>query len=728
MIRDTAAYWTWFSRFAGDRLRANSSTCNNLFFRFIAMLNSNTPFPLLIVATVLGLLISFPTQGRSEDILIADFEADTYGEWSITGEAFGPSPALGTLPNQMGVNGYRGNRLVNTFWKGDATVGTAVSPPFQITQPYVAFLIGGGRHPGKVGIELLVRGESVRSSTGPESEELEWASWDVKEFEGQQATLRIFDREVGGWGHINIDHIIQTDTPPERFDWAYRVEEYRQSPNYMNEKFRPQVHFSPEIYWMNDPNGLVYFQGEYHLFYQFNPAGTSWGHMSWGHAVSDDLVHWEHLPLAIPETNGVMAFSGCCVVDQKNTSGFGSADNLPMVAIYTGHGHGKQVQNLAYSVDRGRTWTIYEKNPVLDLNHPNFRDPKVFWHGPGNHWVMVVSLAVDKVLVFYHSRDLKNWEEVSRFGPAGVKEKPNWECPDLFELPIENEPGKKLWVLEADMGSGSVAGGSGGEYFVGTFDGTRFTPLQASQWVDFGRDFYAPVSWNHVPESDGRHLWIGWMNNWETCLVPTFPWRSSMSVPRSLTLKKVPASEPDQAPRYVMIQRPVIEFSQLQAAPIDLKTQNAGWPPKVALPSGNLHELAFALETTLEPAEERSCGFRVVTGENEFLEFGYDREGSVVYVDRRHSGNTTFHPAFAGRHEAPSRLIHGQVKLHVIVDRSSIEIFVNDGEAVISDRFFPLGEDIQIEVFSGGPTAKIKGTRVWPLRSIWPHKMNAEMN
>ncbi|MEM7396707.1 MAG: glycoside hydrolase family 32 protein, partial [Verrucomicrobiota bacterium] len=313
-----------------------------------------------------------------------------------------------------------------------------------------------------VGMDLLVDGKTVRRATGIESEALEWMHWEVKDLAGKTARLTIYDEVTGGWGHINIDHIIQTSTPPSPFDLDHQVDRYRQAQDYMNEPFRPQVHFSPEIHWMNDPNGLVYYAGEYHLFHQYNPAGNTWGHMSWGHAVSEDLVHWRHLPLAIPETGGVMAFSGCCVIDHDNTSGFGQNGRPPMVAIYTGHGHGKQVQNLAYSTDAGRTWTIYADNPVIDLNHKDFRDPKVFRHKPTSRWIMVVSLAVDKKLIFYASEDLRNWTELSRFGPAGVKNKSNWECPDLFPLPVENRPGETRWVLEADMGQGSIAGGSGG--------------------------------------------------------------------------------------------------------------------------------------------------------------------------------------------------------------------------------------------------------------------------
>ena len=475
----------------------------------------------------------------TSDLVIEDFENDSYADWTITGEAFGTAPAKGTLPNQMRVAGYRGERLVNSFFGGDQSVGTATSPPFVIERPHIAFLIGGGAHEDLLGIELVVDGKAVRSAVGPKSETLEWDSWNVTAFSGQTATIRIFDRATKGWGHISVDHIVQTSTPPDRFDLEHRLADYRASSQYMKEPLRPQFHFSPEINWMNDPNGLVYHDGEYHLFHQYNPGGNSWGHMSWGHAVGNDLIHWKHLPLAIPEQDGVMAFSGCCVVDHDNTSGFGTDDSPPLVAIYTGHGHGKQVQCLAYSNDRGRTWKQYENNPVLDLEEPDFRDPKVFWHDATKRWIMLVSLAKEKVIVFYGSQDLKQWTELSRFGPAGVRNKPNWECPDLFELSVEGEPGKRLWVLEADMGSGSIAGGSGGEYFVGEFDGTRFRATQSAQWVDYGRDFYAPVSWSNIPEDDGRRIWIGWMNNWETCLIPTFPWRSCMSIPRSLSLRNV---------------------------------------------------------------------------------------------------------------------------------------------------------------------------------------------
>lgn len=654
----------------------------------------------------------------AEDLLIEDFEGDSYGKWTVTGEAFGTAPANGTLPNQMKVSGYRGKRLANTFFGGDRPTGTATSPEFTIERSHIAFLIGGGPHSDTLGVHLLLGDETVRRATGSESEHLLWTSWDVRELKGQKVRLRIFDNATEGWGHVNVDHIIQTDSPPKPFDLTQDLDRYRKHPDYMNEPLRPQFHFSPEINWMNDPNGLIFHDGEYHLFHQYNPAGNSWGHMSWGHAVSTDLLHWKHLPLAIPEANGVMAFSGCCVVDHTNASGFGDGTNPPMVAIYTGHGHGKQVQNLAYSNDNGRTWTQYKKNPVLDLNRANFRDPKVFWHEPAKRWIMVVSLAAEKVLVFYGSDDLKSWQELSRFGPAGVTDKPNWECPDLFELPVEGESGKKLWVLEVDIGDGSVAGGSGGEYFVGEFDGTRFRTRQRAQWVDYGRDFYAPVSWDNIPQSDGRRIWIGWFNNWQTHLVPTSPWRSCISIPRTLSLKKIAFNEEEPA-AYVLVQNPVRELQKLRSGSRILDATVASWPPVALTEHGDLTDMTFELEANVRPGTARSAGFRIRTGKDEFTEIGYDRNYAGVYVDRTKSGNVDFHNAFAGRHAAPARTINGEISLRIIVDRSTVEVFINGGEAVISDRIFPTSRLPVIEAFKGDDSADILTSKIHTLDSIW---------
>lgn len=257
------------------------------------------------------------------------------------------------------------------------------------------------------------------------------------------------------------------------------------------EPFRPQFHFTPATNWMNDPNGMFFYEGEYHLFYQYNPFGDKWGHMSWGHAVSPDMVHWKHLPLALAEENDIMIFSGSAVVDWKNTSGFGKDGKPPLLAIYTGHYTKKPLQNqqIAYSNDRGRTWTKFQGNPVLDINDKDFRDPKVIWHEPTERWVMAVAWPTHKKVRFYSSPNLKDWTHLSDFGPAGSTTG-IWECPDLF--PLSAKRGDNRWVLIVNVGSGAPAGGSGCQYFVGSFDGTRFSldpsyPKPQSEFVPQGK-------------------------------------------------------------------------------------------------------------------------------------------------------------------------------------------------------------------------------------------------
>ncbi|MCX6642130.1 MAG: glycoside hydrolase family 32 protein [Candidatus Bathyarchaeota archaeon] len=269
--------------------------------------------------------------------------------------------------------------------------------------------------------------------------------------------------------------------------------------NLFKETYRPQYHFSPPLHWINDPNGLVYYEGEYHLFYQHNPMGIRWGHMSWGHAVSTDLIHWQHLPLAIPEENGVMIFSGGCVMDKNNSAGFAEKPgDVPMVAIYTGHTESKnQSQHIAYSNDKGRTWKKYEKNPVLDLSTKDFRDPQVFWYEPHKKWVMTVVLAVEKKIQFYSSCNLKEWNYMSSFGPAGDTSG-TWECPDLFEAPINGEQGKTKWVLMHSPAPYM-------QYFVGDFDVTSFINEYPSHKIyrpDYGHQIgQLPKIWPMEPQS-----------------------------------------------------------------------------------------------------------------------------------------------------------------------------------------------------------------------------------
>jgi fructan beta-fructosidase len=649
----------------------------------------------------------------ADERVLFDFDGGSYAGWTVEGDAFGERPAAGGLSGQMAVSGFVGPGLINSYLGGDRSTGTLTSPLFTIEQDYLSFLIGGGELPDKVGVELLVDGRRVRSATGRNSERLEWQAWDVRELAGRQAQLRIFDHATGSWGHVLLDQVQGTPRSLER-PMVGRLEEYRQSATYYREMYRPQFHFTPEINWMNDPNGLVYLDGEYHLFYQHNPHGNEWGHMSWGHAVSRDLLHWTHLPIALHEEYGTMIFSGSAVADERNSSGFGVDGGVPpLVAIYTGHGHGKQTQDLAFSRDRGRTWTKYAGNPVIDLNKADFRDPKVFWHAPTQRWIMVVALATEKRIQFYAAADLKRWELLSEFGPAGAVNKPNWECPDLFELPIENEPGQSRWVLEADMGSGSVAGGSGGEYFTGTFDGKQFVADSTqSQWVDFGRDFYAPVSWAGVPESDGRRLWVGWMNNWETALNPTYPWRSAMSVPRELSLRRIDG-------QLRLVQRPVRELSALRSG-------TEQWTQRVLADTTqvcNTRGQQLDIQLQFAPGTAATSGIRVLQGGQQFTEIGYDAASQTLYVDRTASGDVGFHPAFAGKHAAPLKPdADGRIQLRILVDTSSVEVFADDGAVVMTDLVFPDPSSDRLELFASGGECTLDHCTIYRLQSVWETK------
>ncbi|MEO1528086.1 MAG: glycoside hydrolase family 32 protein [Planctomycetota bacterium] len=550
----------------------------------------------------------------------------------------------------------------------------------------------------------------MRQSTGDDSELLRWSHWDVSELKGKQARIRIFDRHRAGWGHINVDQIVFADVPRSGVD-PTRLRAYRASAEYLDEPFRPQFHFTPEINWMNDPNGLVFFAGEYHLFFQYNPFGNEWGHMSWGHAVSRDLVHWEHLPLALAEEDGTMIFSGCAVVDWKNTSGFGRGGIPPMVAIYTGHRSNNQSQHVAFSLDRGRTWTKFAGNPVIDIGEKDFRDPKVFWHEATKRWIMVVALAVAKKVQFYSSPDLKTWTLQSAFGPAGVESKSNWECPDLFELPIEGSE-ETCWVLEVDMGQGAIAGGSGGEYFVGDFDGNQFTPKAGdgdAKWVDFGRDFYAPASWSDIPDDDGRRIWIGWMNNWETCLLPTSPWRSAMSVPRVLSLRR-------REDRLVLVQRPIRELQRLRKdSLVRLSDETVARSRELQMTHDGLLEIV----AEFKPRSSRTFGLRVAVGANESTTIGFNLESNELFVDRSRSGDVGFHPRFAGRHAAPIAMRDGVYRIRVLLDRSSVEVFGQDGECVLTERIFPSPSSRGVEVFAENGDVLVQSLQVWRLRSIW---------
>lgn len=436
---------------------------------------------------------------------------------------------------------------------------------------------------------------------------------------------------------------------------------------------RPSAHFASQSCWLNDPNGLVYYDGTYHLFFQTNPFGSTWGNISWGHATSTDLVTWTEQPIAIPATDQEMAFSGSAVVDSRNTAGFAADGETALVAIYTsarpptGDVPGLQAQSLAYSLDAGATWTRYSGNPVLDIGSSEFRDPKVFWHGGDDgNWVMVVVDAVARKVLFYTSPNLIDWTFGSDFGPAhatgGV-----WECPDLFPLRVDGT-GETRWVLIVSMNPGARAGGSGTQYFIGDFDGTTFVAerlstsddLESYDWLDYGRDYYAAVSFNNTP--DGRRLMIGWASNWDYANeTPTAPWRSAMSLVREISLTR------DSDGRCRLRQTPILP---VRADGVTV--------------SEHLIPLDLGQRSTIV-LDTDGMGHEQVR-----IHFERDEAGAHLIFERGDSGLTDFHSTFAAPNRVPiGTHLESPMNVKIVVDATVIEVFLGDGAQTVTEQVFP---------------------------------------
>lgn len=482
--------------------------------------------------------------------------------------------------------------------------------------------------------------------------------------------------------------------------------------NLYKEKHRPQFHFTPSKNWINDPNGLLYFKGEYHLFYQYNPFGNRWGHMSWGHAVSNDLVHWKHLPIAIKEENKIMIFSGSAVADQNNTSGFADKSRqVPLVAVYTGHFISDtsdkeqylQAQYIAFSLDNGRTWKKYPGNPVLDEHKKDFRDPKVFWYSPHKKWIMAVVLPHEHIVQFYGSDNLKQWQHLSDFGPAGdIKD--IWECPDLLQVPVQGSVEKKKWVL---FNSQQITM----QYFVGEFDGTRFineNPARKIFRPDYGPDFYAAVTYNNLPAGHSPVL-LGWANNWKYANdIPTTPWKSAMALPRQLMLQKLDNE-------WRLLQQPVTAIQPLRITSTELnKIEVSG---KKLLP---VNSQQVEIEIIFHPTAIRA-GIRLAVGKDNAFIIGYDSGEQKLYIDRSKSGNVSFHKVFAdlSRYEATLMPLDEKIRLHIFFDKSIIEIFANNGIAVMTVQLFPDEKNDSIELFSENGSQIFQSVTIHKLRSIW---------
>jgi len=693
-----------------------------------------------------AVLLCLGSAYAAEDILIADFEGQSYGDWKVTGEAFGPGPARGTLPGQMNVSGFKGRGLVNSYYKGDNTTGTLTSPEFRIERRYITFLIGGGRHPGKTCMNLLINGKVVRTATGPNdrpggSEALDRMTWDVSDLAGRKAVIQIVDQQKGGWGHINVDHIVQTDTKPKgpsRGDFTRRmtinkkylvipirtgakkcnlelevdgravrrysteiaegaeqvdfyafftVEPYkgraavvraagapeegfnliRQSDTipgaekFYTEPLRPQLRFSQKVGWNNDTNGMVYYDGEWHVYFQHNPVGWKWGNMTWGHAVSTDLIHWEQLPNALfPSTMARGAcFSGSAAVDMYNTGGFQTGKEKVIVAALTDTGAG---ESIAYSNDRGRTFTWYEKNPVV--KHSG-RDPKIIWYEPGKHWVMAVfdqSKEHGRNIAFYTSRNLKDWELQSHL--PGY-----FECPEIFELPVDGDESNTRWVVFA----------ADARYAIGTFDGKKFTPDHEGKYrVHYG-SYYASQTFSNAP--DGRRIQIGWAR----IAMPGMPFNQAFTFPHRLTLRRT-----DEGIR--MFATPIRELATLRKERHSAGAAELGDNSTTTVAvSGEL----FEIRAEFAVGQARTVG----------LDIGGNR---VTYDLGANKLNG-----------ADMKPVDGKVSMLVIVDRPMIEICGNDGRVYITSGRAKRGEVSAIEAFAEGGKARLLKLDVYELRSIW---------
>ena len=462
--------------------------------------------------------------------------------------------------------------------------------------------------------------------------------------------------------------------------------------------YRPNFHFTPKHHWMNDPNGMFFLNGKYHLYFQYYPESNVWGPMHWGHAYSKDLVTWEEQPVALyPDELGYI-FSGSAVVDVNNTSGFGKDGKTPVVAIFTYHDAdaekaGKidfQTQGIAYSLDEGQTWVKYSKNPVLsNPGIKDFRDPKVFWDAQHNQWLM--ALATYEKTLFYTSKNLKDWQFLSDFGETIGNHDGVWECPDFFPLKVENSDQSK-WVLLQSINPGHINGGSGTQYFVGDFDGKTFTvdPIFSKQlekqeaiWLDYGRDNYAGVTWSNIPEKDGRKLFIAWMSNWEYAqVVPTQNWRSAMTISRELKLKKI-------NDEYLLFSEPVKELNNFKNEVV--KKENVIFSKPSELINNTLIDInKSVVEVVLSDLKSDVYTFTLANSKGEKVEFGIDNAEYFYFIDRSKSGDLSFSDKFANVvSKANFENKQEQLKVEIVIDKTSVEIFYNEGKTVITEIFFP---------------------------------------
>ena len=596
----------------------------------------------------------------ADDIPIGQLGKTDYGDWQATGTAFQKGPASGDLLARLQIENTSGASVVSSEIEGDQAMGSLASPAFKVSKRYISFRIGGGDFEIHTCVNLLVDGKVVRSATGWRSDYLAPMSWDVSPWLGQSARVQIVDEADGDWGHINVDRIVQTNEP-ERLPIAT-------GPLY-HEAMRPQFHFTARQWtmdrlnpgmreegWVNDLNGLIYYDGEYHLFAQ------RWA-KCWLHAVSRDLVHWTELaPAFWEETLGSGVQSGTCVVDYQNTSGLSPDPSNPaMVAFWSRFDN--RTQCLSYSLDHGRTWKRYEKNPIMVVPE---RDPKVFWYAPGSHWVMM--LYGDKQYHIFTSKNLLEWKDEHH--PIGD----SYECPDFFELPVDGNKGNQKWVL--------IQGN--GNYSTGTFNGTEFKEETKRFACDVGPNFYATQSWHNTDTGDGRRVQTAWMRGADFV---DMPFSQMISFPCELTLHTTPDG-------LRVFRKPIKEITSLHHGQDQWANRTLSKDQTLRLaPAGQL----FHLEAEVSIAE----GAKLV----------FNLRGIPVVLTSK---------TVASGHDPAG--VQGQVqRVEMLVDRTSIETYVNDGEVSSTRYVLPKGNGLSVKAEGGAAT--IHSLKLYPLNSAWPEEV-----
>ena len=720
-----------------------------------------TPFLLLSVT----LAMCAPAIA-ADDILVADFEGKTYPEgWKVEGDAFGKAPAKGKIGGQHVVTGFEGKGLVNTFLGGDGPKGKMTSPEFTIERNYIKFLIGGGGHKGQTCMNLLIDGKVVLSATGPNDEFLNWENWDVKKYKGKKAILQIVDDATGGWGHVNVDQISQSDkqtkkkkapapvgrrggAPPvpantreikitgkyiifpvansgqrrgrmkimvgeqlvHHLDcdfptskdnihwWTYLdMSEYKGKtatvsanadpeickmfessdtirnlmPLY-DEALRPQFHMSQKRGWNNDPNGMFYHDGQYHFFWQCNPAGRGWANMYWGHATSPDMVHWTEHDRALrsfgdrvvnrhPKMAVRNCFSGSGNVDINNTAGWQKGDEKTLVLAFTDTGCG---ESLAYSNDRGKTWKYYENNPVI--KHSG-RDPKLMWYAPGKHWVIAVfdqTKEHGRNIALYASKDLKKWELTGHV--PGY-----FECAEIFELPVDGDKKKTKWVIFA----------ADAQYAVGHFDGKKFTPEHKGKHkVHYGA-YYASQCFSNSP--DGRVVQVGWAR----INIPNMPFNQTFTVPTNLTLHTTKDGTR-------MFATPIKELEKLRK-PNPKGAENKELADKESI-KFDVKDQLFDIVVTLKKGSAKKA----------VLKYG--------------AGTTTYDFEAEKVDEMPAAMKDGKVTFRVLVDRPIVEVIAGGGAGFKTMGRRDPGKDLgEISLTAEGGAMTVESFKAYEMKSAW---------